>query len=257
MLSERQIELFISDGYVKVENAFSKELACECKAVIHDHLDLSNDQSNQWKEPVIRIPELKDKLFLKAANSPILTNIYSQLAGNNWYPLTSMGGFPIRFPSTKKPTDTGWHVDASFSKTNKDEFLDWRINIYSEGKALLMLFLFSDTFENDAPTKIWKGSHQTVAQILYQFEEEGLTFMDLANRFDKPSPDKIDFAIGQAGTVYLCHPFLIHAAQEHKGSSPRFMAQPSLISKRRFIIDDLVKFLCPIEKAIINGIYQR
>jgi hypothetical protein len=31
------------------------------------------------------------------------------------------------------------------------------------------------------------------------------------------------------GTVYLCHPFLVHAAQIHRGSQPRFMAQPPLL----------------------------
>ena len=36
-------------------------------------------------------------------------------------------------------------------------------------------------------------------------------------------------AIGPAGTVYLCHPFLVHAAQPHRGSQPRFMAQPPLL----------------------------
>jgi len=33
-------------------------------------------------------------------------------------------------------------------------------------------------------------------------------------------------ATGDAGTVYLCHPFLVHAAQRHRGSTPHFLAQP-------------------------------
>lgn len=36
-------------------------------------------------------------------------------------------------------------------------------------------------------------------------------------------------AIGPAGTVYLCHPFLVHAAQRHRGAQPRFLAQPPLL----------------------------
>ena len=35
-------------------------------------------------------------------------------------------------------------------------------------------------------------------------------------------------ATGEPGDVYLCHPFLVHAAQPHHGSTPRFMAQPPL-----------------------------
>ena len=36
-------------------------------------------------------------------------------------------------------------------------------------------------------------------------------------------------ATGDAGTVYLCHPFLVHAAQPHRGKHPRFLAQPPLL----------------------------
>jgi hypothetical protein len=35
-------------------------------------------------------------------------------------------------------------------------------------------------------------------------------------------------ATGDAGTVYLCHPFLVHSAQPHRVSRPLFMAQPPL-----------------------------
>lgn len=34
---------------------------------------------------------------------------------------------------------------------------------------------------------------------------------------------------GEAGTVYLCHRFLVHAAQPHRGRRPRFLAQPPLL----------------------------
>jgi hypothetical protein len=29
--------------------------------------------------------------------------------------------------------------------------------------------------------------------------------------------------------VYLCHPFIVHSAQPHRGKTPRFMAQPPLL----------------------------
>ena len=40
---------------------------------------------------------------------------------------------------------------------------------------------------------------------------------------------------GDAGTVYLCHPFLVHAAQPHRGVRPRFLAQPPLLPSIRTI----------------------
>jgi hypothetical protein len=35
-------------------------------------------------------------------------------------------------------------------------------------------------------------------------------------------------AVGRAGDVYLCHPFLVRAAQTHCGAKPRFIAQPGV-----------------------------
>jgi hypothetical protein len=32
-------------------------------------------------------------------------------------------------------------------------------------------------------------------------------------------------ATGQPGDVYIVHPFTAHAADEHRGRTPRFMAQ--------------------------------
>ena len=47
------------------------------------------------------------------------------------------------------------------------------------------------------------------------------------------SPAALDLRIvaatGPPGTVYLCHPFLVHAASwPHTGSKPRLVAQPAI-----------------------------
>jgi hypothetical protein len=49
--------------------------------------------------------------------------------------------FPVRFPSAVDPGDAGWHIDVSFG-TETSDFMSWRANIHSKGRALLMLFLF-------------------------------------------------------------------------------------------------------------------
>jgi hypothetical protein len=35
-------------------------------------------------------------------------------------------------------------------------------------------------------------------------------------------------ATGKAGDVWLCHPFLVHAAQRNRGTEVKFMGQPPL-----------------------------
>ena len=165
-----------------------------------------------------------------------------------------MGSFPIRFPGTQEATDTGWHVDASFPGNEPGDYLKWRINVRSKGRALLMLFLFSDTTEDDAPTRIKVGSHLDVAGILHPAGEEGLSFMELAQRLHLTNERKEVLATGKAGTVFLCHPFLVHAAQSHRGNTPKFMAQPPLLPAGEFNLKRADNNYCPVEKAILKGL---
>jgi hypothetical protein len=108
-------------------------------------------------------------------------------------------------------------------------------NVKSSGRALLMLFLFSDVGDDDAPTKIRKGSHGVIARELLPYGDGGATLRQLsANDYASTEDCGVELATGAAGTVYLCHPFLVHAAQPHQGQRPRFMAQPPLLPKGEF-----------------------
>lgn len=171
-----------------------------------------------------------DGPFTRAANTPVLRRAYDQLAGaGNWTPCMAMGTFPVRFPSRDDPGDAGWHIDVSFGHEDPD-FMKWRANIGSRGRLLLMLFLFSDIGDDDAPTRIRVGSHLEIARRLVPAGEEGLTLGELASTgFAETAGCEEVLATGPAGTVYLCHPFLVHSAQPHRGTRPRFMAQPPLL----------------------------
>ena len=57
-------------------------------------------------------------------------------------------------------------------------------------------------------------------------------------------------AVGNAGTVYLCHPFLLHAAQSHRGTRPRFMAQPPLFPRLPLELTRADRNYSPVEQAI-------
>jgi hypothetical protein len=57
-------------------------------------------------------------------------------------------------------------------------------------------------------------------------------------------------AIGSAGTVYLCHPFLVHSAQLHRGTVPRFMAQPPLLPAAPLSLERADGDYSPVEQAI-------
>jgi hypothetical protein len=170
--------------------------------------------------------------FVEAANTPPLRNAYDQLVGKDrWIAPKGLGTFPIRFPSRESPGDDGWHVDMSFG--DHPDFMEWRANVKSSGRALLMLFLFSDVGPDDAPTRIRKASHATIARELLPYGDAGATLRLLsADGYASTEHCDVELATGAAGTVYLCHPFVVHAAQPHRGERPRFMAQPPLLPRR-------------------------
>jgi ectoine hydroxylase-related dioxygenase (phytanoyl-CoA dioxygenase family) len=147
-----------------------------------------------------------------------------------------------------EPDDTGWHCDGSFG--------DWpyRLNLRSKGRALLMLFLFSDVSSSDAPTRILVGSHLDIPSLLATQGEEGLSFLDLARQFGSTLQRPLALATGRAGDVYLCHPFLVHAAQAHQGQTPRFMAQPPLQPVGEFQLEGAGCAFSPVEQAIRLGL---
>ena len=64
-------------------------------------------------------------------------------------------------------------------------------------------------------------------------------------------------ATGAAGTVYLCHPFLVHAGQPHRGTKPRFLAQPPLIPKLRLELRRQDGYYSLVEQAIRLGLGDR
>lgn len=234
-LTSQQIQAFIDDGFVKLDNAFSADLAKQCRDELWRDIGLSPDKPEDWSEPVICIAAKASRPFIEAANTAALHEAYDQLAGEGrWLAPQGLGTFPIRFPSTKALNDDGWHIDVSFGTENPD-FMAWRANVKSSGRALLMLFLLSEVGPDDAPTRIRRGSHAPIARELLPYGEAGATLRQLsANGYASTHAYAIDYATGGPGTVYLCHPFLVHAAQAHRGTRPRFMAQPPLLPKAEF-----------------------
>ncbi len=250
MLTEEEVEHFVNEGFVRIDNAFSKDTAQEAVDILWKDIPFDRTDPSTWKEPVVRLGMYSGKPFLDSINTPRLYSVFDQLVGvGKWIPCQNVGTFPVRFPVDKEPGDTGKHVDASFPGSDPSNYFQWRVNIRSKGRALLMLILYSDVEETDAPTVVYNKSHIDVAKILSPKGDEGLSFVELASRLNELPTRKETLAVGKAGTIYLCHPFLVHSAQAHRGKNPKFMAQPPLLLKGELTIDG-VNHLAPVERAI-------
>lgn len=254
-LSHTEIMDFEDRGYLEITHAVPLSLCEEIKETLWKDTGVDRRNPATWTKPVIRLSEYSTEPFRIAANMPVLHEAFNQLIGkDNWVPRGGLGSFPIRFPSNSDPGDTGWHVDASYPGDDPSDIFSWRINVHSKGRALLMLFLFSDVDTADAPTRIKEGSHRHVAKILAPFRDEGLSFMELASKLHELPQLPERQATGAAGTVFLCHPFLVHAAQPHHGTIPKFMAQPPLVLKTPFQLNARPEDCYPVERAIIKAL---
>ena len=156
----------------------------------------------------------------------------------------------MRFPSDEDPGDAGWHVEASWG----DDAGKLRLDVQSTGRALLTLFLFSDVGRDDAPTRVRLGSHMDVVPLLAPAGRAGREFFELAAEAETASAHReVALATGRAGDVWLCHPFVVHAAQPHRGATPKFMAQPPLLPSGTYDLDGP----SPVERAIRLGLDGR
>lgn len=262
-LSEAQIEAFVRDGAVRLDHAFSPTLAADARAILwralkHLH-GCAPDDPSTWTAPVIRLGLLTPPPFVAAANTPRLRGAFDQLVGpGRWRPVGAVGTFPVRFPSPDDPGDVGWHVDVSLGQDDPD-FMAWRANVASDGRALLLLMLFSDVGPDDAPTRLRLGSHRIIARRLAPHGAAGLSLRALAaDGFAESAGCREAAAVGAAGDVWLCHPFVVHAAQPHRGvvedgARPRFMAQPPLLPTGAL---DVAGGASPVERAIREALAE-
>jgi hypothetical protein len=249
-LTDDDVRRFVDDGFVAVRGAVPRALADVCRDELWAATGCDRDAPATWTRPVIRLDHFASPPFREAANTPVLHEAFDRLVGpGRWQPRSGLGTVPVRFPSTQPPGDDGWHLEGSFP----GEGGRYRVNLRSRGRALLMLFLFSEVGRDDAPTRIRVGSHLDVPPLLATAGHEGREWFELCTAAVPASAHRpTALATGEPGDVYLCHPFLVHAAQPHRGRVPRFMAQPPLLPVGDLDLD--ADRPTPVAAAVLAGL---
>jgi hypothetical protein len=253
VLSHAEIDAFVADGFVAVRGAVPPGVLRACRDEIWSAIEAQHDvrlgDPATWREPVVRVSCPETAAFAAAGTQPVLWEAFDQLIGEGrWWRRRGVGGsVPARFPSPADPGDAGWHIDASFEKEG-----GWWVNFRSRARGLLALYLFSDVDADSAPTRLRVGSHRDVAAILRPAGEEGVSFREISGLAAAASAGRPEaLGTGQAGDVWLCHPFLVHAASwPHTGTAPRLLAQPAVALHDAF---PLTRPLSPVEIPIADA----
>jgi len=249
-LTQHEVESFVTDGFVRIDGAVAAPIARRCRDELWASTGYDPQDPATWTDTLVRVDNLATPPFRQAATSPLLHEAFDQLVGpGRWLPRTGLGTFPLRFPGAGEAKEAGWHLEASFAGPDGE----MRVNLRSRGRALLMLFLFSDVGPDDAPTLIRVGSHLDVPGHLQSHGDEGRAWLELCSAVVPASENRpIEIATGGIGDVYLCHPFLVHSAQQHRGHTPRFMAQPPLLPTQD--LDLAAAQPTPVALAILRGL---
>ncbi|WP_026257741.1 phytanoyl-CoA dioxygenase family protein [Actinopolymorpha alba] len=258
MLSVAEITAFLRDGFVAIRQAVPPQVVDACVEVVWARLaerGVQRDDPSSWTAPVVRIdcPERghDGRPFAQAGTARPLWEAYDQLIGpGTWWKRQGVGGtIPVRFPHPADPGDAGWHIETSFQSGDT-----WRTNIRSRDRGLLALFLFTDVGLRDAPTRVRVGSHTDAARVLEAAGEDGLDLASAGPLLEASAARPVAHVTGAAGDVYLCHPFLVHAASwPHRGTTPRIMAQPGVALLEPFRLADRERAY-PVERAILSAL---
>ena len=221
------VQRFVEDGFVKLAQAVPPEVVDRCVDLLWAETGVDRHDASTWTHPVVWVGGMSQEPFVQAVNAPILHDTFDALIGSGrWAPRDSMGSFPLRFPHPVEPDDAGWHIEGSYELPGTAGY--WT-NVHSRERVLLLLFLFTEINEDDAPTRIRVGSHWDVPRVLMPYCDKGAPGHVLGPQVDAATAHRrVALATGQPGDVYVCHPFLVHAAQPNHGNRPRFLGQPGL-----------------------------
>jgi hypothetical protein len=257
VLSEDEIGAFLADGYVALRGAVPALVVAACQDMIWAELDrqgVRREDPATWTSPVVRIECPEGGPFAAAGTTPVLQEACDQLIGpGRWWRREGVGGtIPVRFPSEADPGDAGWHIEASYEEGGQ-----WRVNAGSRDRGLLAIYLLTDVEPDGAPTRVRPGSHRDVPAVLIPAGEAGLEARLAGQQAAEASAHRPTVLVtGGAGDVFLCHPFLVHAASwPHRGRFPRMIAQPAVALYGQYALRaEPGQTPPPVQQAILEGL---
>jgi len=223
VLTSEQIEQFVELGYVRVSQVFSRETAAAARAFLWRQLKLPPDDPAGWTKPVVHLQQVYGDGPFAEALTPRFWDICDDVMGEGrWNAFDGLGWWPVSFPGFEKgpwqEPQGGWHVDGQ----------QFHHHINSPDQGLLLIFLFSDIEPGDGGTTLSAGSHKVTARILAEAEPDGLDVYNLARAVAAYPRHAVIEATGQAGDVYVMHPFMLHSRSVNTGNRVRFICNPCI-----------------------------
>jgi hypothetical protein len=251
-LTEEQVEEFLTRGFVVIKGAFSRAQAHEWAAQTFTRLGYDPNDKSTWEQSRIHMPTHQSREVKEF--SPKAWGAICELCGGEeriQQPCRWGDGFIVNLGADDhadrweppSPNVSGWHKDGDFFR----HFLD------SPEQGLLTIVLWSDVLPKGGATFIAADSVPVVARFLLE-HPEGV----LPGGFDFKAMvgECTEFleATGEAGDVYLIHPYVLHASSLNALRLPRLITNPPVHLKEPMNFDRPDGDYSLVEEAILRGL---
>jgi hypothetical protein len=237
VLTNEQVEEFVARGFIHLPHAIPPAFVEEATDNLWTRLGYVEDDPSTWTEARIHTPKRRRWELREVA--PVVWGATCDLVGGPGRvaePLVWFDSFvvnlgvgadePWKEPSVALP---GWHKDGDFFR----HFLD------SPEQGLLTFALYSDVRSRGGATMILPQSVGAVARYLAA-HPEGLHPRDIDYPTLLKDCHEVVEATGDAGDVYLLHPYMFHAQSQNVLRAKRVIANPAMALREpmRFDRDD-------------------
>jgi hypothetical protein len=221
-LSSAQIEQFIEDGFVRLDAVLPTARVDAVSRRVWSRIAADPHEPRSWPAGATKLGDLTDGPEAGLLNANELSALYDQLVGTGrWRPFKATPDVRIAFPEDGDRGD--WHVDVNDGEgADPLDPFSWRVSLASQDFGLLVSTILSDIPEGAEATVLRLGSHRALAAGLADCGPDGIALRDLMRGGFPESEQAPQTTVwGPAGTVFLCHPFMVHAACPNRGSAPR------------------------------------
>jgi len=270
-LTPDDIAHFRRFGYVKVPRCFDTGPGSLADRWVRRHwerMGYDPHDPDSWAESKVHLPVEESAPADEVA--PKAEAAMAQLLGGRgrFHPPTWGDAFIANYQhgadapwAPPSPESKGWHKDGDFFV----HFLD------SPEQALLVIVLWSDVVERGGPTSIAADSVPVVARSLAEHPEglwpcctegpeadearaagepvERMRIRDWINRCET-----FHEAVGEAGDVFLLHPFALHRASQNVRRVARLITNPPVALKQPFCYDREDGAYSVVEQCVLDAL---
>ncbi|WP_329005003.1 phytanoyl-CoA dioxygenase family protein [Kribbella sp. NBC_00709] len=245
MLTAEELDVFERDGIVKLPSAFSADDAARMRDTLWRELSerhgMDRDDRTTWTP--LRPTGLKSTKSSRAANAVLSPRVRSALDGllGEWLEPKHQGQVLVTMPEGVPwvVPHRQWHTDVGFE---------------DPPEAVKIWALLGDLEPGGGGTPQVAGSHKVIERFLTTTEEREFKavrddvlrsdpwFRNLTSEertVDPMEPAELDGLpvrvvelTGQAGDVYLTHPWILHSIAPNAADAPRMMRSRFIYAAR-------------------------